>query len=453
MSDQLDELTHGDHCCLFFSSPVEQAHLTTAFLEKGLRRGERCLFVGDTASVDRMREGLKQQGLSVAAEEAKGRLVLSSERDYLDQGRWSTEKMLGFLQHAYDSALAGGYTALRAVGDVSWQVGPEQDYRDIVYYETLLDMFFIGKKIVGLCEYPRGKCPPDTLEGIFSTHRVAAVDSHVGANPHYVPAELLLEKNSAIRREKRVDWMTNQLVRLRQAEADRERAINEVVDANYQLAQMEKVRDAFGLFVTPEVADYLLSTPRRTWSRGVKRDVTVLFADVRSFTPFASRHAADAVVEALNSVFSRIAGPIHRHGGILNKFMGDGIMAVFGAPLDVPDHACAAVAAALEIQAEVGALSQERKGKGLDALEVGIGITSGEAAAGCVGTESRTEYTVIGPTVNLAARLENLAEPGGILLGPNTAARVKDRFALEALGPTTVRGMGEPVAVFAVKPS
>jgi class 3 adenylate cyclase len=448
----LPELANGDHCCLFFTSPQEQVRITAPFLHSGLRAGERCVFVGDDGEVEMIRAGLKDAGISVEQEARKGRLVMTSEREYLDGGRWSTEKMLGFLQQAYDGAMQDGFTALRAAGDVSWQVGPEQDYGQVVYYETLLDMFFIGKRMVGMCQYPRGKCPADVLGGILSTHKIAAIDAQVCPNPHYVPPDLLLEKNNEVRQRKRVEWMTSQLVRVNQAEAAQRSAVDQVVRAHEQLKRMEKVREAFGLFVTPEVVDHVLARPQETWRRGEKKLVTMLFADVRRFTPFADANTPETVVDVLNDILLRIVGPIQRHGGILNKFMGDGILALFGAPLELPDHARAAASAALEARDAIEELAAERRAQGLPPLHIGIGINTGEVVAGCVGTASRTEYSVIGHAANLTARLESAAGRGQILLGAETAKRLGPAFRRRPMGSLKLKGIATPVRVYELAP-
>lgn len=214
----LEDLSHGDHCCLLFDLPERQTETTAAFLAIGLERDEKSLYVGDADSVDRLRAGLKDAGIDLEKETRKNRLVLSSERDYLDNGKFNTDKMLSFLQKAYDSALSDGFSALRATGDVSWQIGPSQDFKDVVYYEALLDVFFLGKKMVGMCQYPRGKCPPETLAGILSTHRIATIEGEPCSNFHYLPPDLLIEKNAGTREQKRVEWMTAQLLRARRAE-------------------------------------------------------------------------------------------------------------------------------------------------------------------------------------------------------------------------------------------
>ena len=231
LKQALPRLSHGDHCCLFFNSPEEQGRVTSPFLAIGLERGERCLFVGGESAVEAVREGLRSEGVNVDSQERRNRLALTSSRDYLDRGHWRTEKMLGFLQHAYDDALAEDCTALRAAGDVSWQVGPHREYREIVYYEALLDLFFIGKRMVGMCQYRKDDCPPETLRAILNTHKIAAIDSNICANFHYVPPELLIEKDADARERMRVEWMTSQLLRVKRAEEERDAAQRQLLQA------------------------------------------------------------------------------------------------------------------------------------------------------------------------------------------------------------------------------
>jgi signal transduction histidine kinase len=217
----LADIAHGDHCCLLFSSEQDQLEVTVPFLALGIERGERSLYVGDPGSVERVREGCKSFGLDVAGEVTRGRLVLDSRRDFLEKDQFVTDRMLGFLQQAYDETLGQGYAALRAAGDVSWQVGPRSDFSDIVYYEALLDLFFLGKRMVGMCEYPRDRVPEEVLAGILDTHRTALFDRTVCHNSHYLPPELLIEKDTRAREAKRLEWVTSQLLRVRKAESDR----------------------------------------------------------------------------------------------------------------------------------------------------------------------------------------------------------------------------------------
>ncbi len=233
----LPEIAHGDHCCLLFSSPEHQLSVTVPFFALGLERGERSVFVGTADEIERLRTGLRESGVDLDRAVSRGRIAFVGEREYLESGKWSTEKMLGFLQRAYDETLGRGYSALRAAGDVFWQVGPEQDFGDVVYYENLLDVFFVGKRMVGMCQYPRERCPDEVLSSILGAHKIAAIDQEVCQNFHYLPPGLLLEKDAAARARQRTEWMTSQLLRARRAE-------EEILRLNRNLEERVKTRTA-----------------------------------------------------------------------------------------------------------------------------------------------------------------------------------------------------------------
>ncbi|MDE2293206.1 MAG: MEDS domain-containing protein, partial [Elusimicrobia bacterium] len=322
------DVSHGDHCCLLFSSPEQQARITAPFLAAGLERDERCVFVGDAASVEAVRGGLKDAGVAVDREADRGRLALTSAQDYLDGGRWRTEKMLGFLQTAYDSAMADRFTALRAAGDVSWQVGPDQDYSQVVYYEALLDVFFIGKRMVGMCQYPKNRVPAEVLTGILETHKVAAIDAELCSNSRYVAPQALLEKDPDAREGKRVEWMTAQLLRARRFEAERD-----ALEAQLRHAQkMEALGRLAGgvahdfnnlLTVILSCSDLLLTDPEA--GEGVKADVREIRAAgeraaalTRQLLAFTRRRAADVRVLSLNDV-------VRDMDRLLRRLLGGGV--------------------------------------------------------------------------------------------------------------------------------
>lgn len=183
---------------------------------------------------------------------------------------------------------------------------------------------------------------------------------------------------------------------------------------------------------------------------GARRPVTVLFLDVRGFTPLAEKLQPEEVVEILNSNFEMITQVIFKYGGTLDKFIGDAVMAVFNSPLDLPDHPLQAVLAAREIQVrarEIRARLEARYGR---SVQFGIGINTGEAVCGNIGSSTRMEFTAIGDAVNLAARLESNAKPGQVLISEAVWKAVRDRVATEPVGPITVKGKSEPVNVYAV---
>ena len=231
-------------------------------------------------------------------------------------------------------------------------------------------------------------------------------------------------------------------------ELAREKILREELHQAYaQLEQMEQIRETFGQFVTPEVAKFVLAGPQDFWKRGERKVVTVLFADVRSFTSFAECVEPEEAVSALNEIFALVIEAVQREGGILNKFIGDGLMALFGAPLPKKDHACTAARAALQARDAVESLAESRRKLGQHPLRIGIGLNTGEVVAGCLGTKDRAEYSVIGHTVNLGARLEEVAAPGQILLGPETDNLLRGAFELSETITLKIAGLSDPVPV------
>lgn len=235
------------------------------------------------------------------------------------------------------------------------------------------------------------------------------------------------------------------------SELARERAMRAELDkAHQELTRLNKVRAIFGQFATPEVARLVLAHPEDFQQRRELKNVTIMFVDVRAFTTFAAAVTPEAASEALNEVFGALQDRIHPEGGILNKLLGDGGMAVFGAPMPLKEHSAACARAALAVQDTLGALARRREAQGLQGLRVGIGINSGTVMTGCLGLKGRTEYSVIGPAVNLAARLEKVALPGQILVGPETSLALEPEFALKEMGMMAFRGVKEVVPVHAL---
>jgi adenylate cyclase len=214
------------------------------------------------------------------------------------------------------------------------------------------------------------------------------------------------------------------------------------------------VRQLFGRYVSRDVIDQLMADPARAALGGQKREMTVLFSDIRNFTT-ASEHAApEAVVAQLNEYFAAMVDVLFRHRGTLDKFVGDMVMGLFGAPLDDPDHADHAVAAALEMLEVLAGLNARWTAAGRPALDIGIGINSGEMIAGNIGSEAIMSYTVIGDAVNTGSRLESLNKQYGthILISDATRARLKRVVNTRPIGEVTVKGRAQAVTVYEVRP-
>ena len=216
------------------------------------------------------------------------------------------------------------------------------------------------------------------------------------------------------------------------------------------LREKEMIKRAFTRYVAREVVEEILKDPEQLVLTGERREVTVLFCDIRGFTPLAERLSPEQVVLLLNEFYTLMIETTFKHDGTLDKFLGDAVMAIFGAPIAHPDHAARAVKTAIDMRTGIAELNVRRAAVGKEPIRIGIGVSLGEVVAGTVGTEDRMEYTVIGDSVNLAARLESNAKPGRILISHRTYERVHDLVEVVALGPLKVKGKEEEVEVYEV---
>ena len=221
--------------------------------------------------------------------------------------------------------------------------------------------------------------------------------------------------------------------------------------AHKRLAREEVARANYSRFMPEYVVRQILENPGSFQLGGVNQLITVLFADVRGFTRLAEHTAPEQVVGLLNRYFSAMTEIIFAYGGTLDKYIGDGLMALFGAPTATPEDATHAVQAAVEMQRQMRHINTDLRAAGLPEISIGVGLHTGEATVGYVGSERRTEYTAIGDTVNLASRLESNAQPGQILISEAVVGACgTDRFTLAQQPPLTVKNRVQPVPVFAV---
>ena len=209
------------------------------------------------------------------------------------------------------------------------------------------------------------------------------------------------------------------------------------------LAEREKIREAFGTYLDREVAEYILSDAFD--EEGIELEVSVLFTDVKDFTSFAADAEAKEVVAALNRLFEVVVPVIARHGGHVDKFEGDGLLAVFGAPEPYRDHALRSTRAAVEICRRVNERAEAGE------LRVGVGVNTGRVVAGAVGGAGRLNFSVIGDAVNVAARVESMTREldHDVLLTAATADAMAGAVAAESVGTHELKGVGEPVELFA----
>jgi len=202
-------------------------------------------------------------------------------------------------------------------------------------------------------------------------------------------------------------------------------------------------------YLPSELRDRIISGSHRI--KGEQRHVTVLFADLVNFTRLASRLDAEEVFNLVNACFRRLVPHIHRYGGVVGDLVGDGIMAIFGAPDAHEDDPTRAVRTALDMQAEMQELSQELKADLKEPLQLRIGVNCGDVIAGTLEAGERRLYTVMGSTVNLAFRLQELAEPGGIVVSHEVRRQTEHQFDYHYLDDHKVKGIEGPVPVFEVR--
>ena len=253
--------------------------------------------------------------------------------------------------------------------------------------------------------------------------------------------------SDALVRLKQQEYVKVQPVRTGDELEDLATGFNTMVDG---LQERDKLKTTFGKYMTDAVVDHLMAG--KVQLGGEVLTATILFSDIRSFTSFSEKMDAKSLVALLNEYFTEMVDEVIKEDGVVDKYIGDGIMAVFGAPVAKPDTAIHAVRAAVGMRKALEALNEKLVARGMAAIKTGIGIHTGQVVAGNIGSEKRMEYTVIGDTVNLASRLESATKELGVavLISHDTYELVKDHFELRAIKEIHVKGREQPVMTYEV---
>ncbi len=217
-----------------------------------------------------------------------------------------------------------------------------------------------------------------------------------------------------------------------------------------RLVREELARAKFRRFMPPHVVDEILASPNTLSLGGTTSCITALFSDIRSFTSMSEKLQPQVVVQILNEYFADMTPIVFEHKGLLDKFMGDGLMALFGVPYACDTAASDAVAAAIQMQRRMHSVNDDLKAQGLKEISIGIGINTGTATVGYIGSRDRTDYTAIGDSVNLAARLEKQAGRGQIIISSSTFEAIGETFPVKPASQIIVRGREEPVQIYEV---
>ena len=213
--------------------------------------------------------------------------------------------------------------------------------------------------------------------------------------------------------------------------------------------EKRKIRDAFQHYVNPEITELIAQEPGRLRLGGERRPITVLFSDIRGFTGMAERVPPETLGELLNQYLEAMTDVVFAHGGLLDKYIGDAVMAFWGAPADCPDHAIRCCDAALDMRTALERLNLGWREAGLPQIEIRIGINTGDAIVGNFGSSRRFSYTAVGDDVNLASRLEQLNERygTGVLISASTRRAIGDEFVCREIDHTRVKGRAQHVTV------
>jgi adenylate cyclase len=220
--------------------------------------------------------------------------------------------------------------------------------------------------------------------------------------------------------------------------------------AHERLAREEVARANYSRFLPEYVVKQMLENPESFKLGGTSQTITILFADIRGFTRISEHAPPEKIVSLLNRYFSAMTEIIFAHGGTLDKYLGDGLMALFGAPTATPDDASNALNAAVAMQRRLMGINRELRDEGLPEIGVGMGLHTGEAIVGYIGSDRRSEYTAIGDTVNTSSRLESNARGGEILISDATAQAAHSRYKLQPREPIMVKNRQQPVSLWEV---
>jgi adenylate cyclase len=216
--------------------------------------------------------------------------------------------------------------------------------------------------------------------------------------------------------------------------------------------EKKELEKTFSKYVSREVLAHITEDPKRVTLGGEEKEITLLFSDIRGFTTLSEKMAPCDLIAVLNKYFSAMTEEILAQGGVLDKYIGDAIMAFWGAPIADPDQADHALAAARGMLSRLKKLNEELRAAGEPEINIGIGLYTGQAVVGNVGSEQRLSYTAIGDTVNVASRLEGLTKEYGapLIIGAPTKEKIKGNFNFRRLGGATVKGRKEPIEIYTI---
>jgi adenylate cyclase len=296
-------------------------------------------------------------------------------------------------------------------------------------WHVLMAVAFGAILVAARVEFRREGSLGAVFSGIYLDRTLRRIDRH--------DAERLSEVVNAIRSGRPVDQI---LARFRQEGMSREQAA--VLERSAE--ELSRVDELFRLYMAPQLAASLKRQPELARLGGEEREVSVLFADLAGFTSFSEERPASDVVEMLNRYWAEAVPVVVDEGGLIDRFAGDAIIVAFNAVSDQPDHAMRAARAALAIRSGTDRIAADHASW----PRFRIAVNTGPAVVGNIGADIQRSFTMIGDTINLAARLQATAPPRGVVIGPTTRADLGDLATVVPLGTTQLKGKREPVPIY-----
>jgi class 3 adenylate cyclase len=304
---------------------------------------------------------------------------------------------------------------------------------------VLLDIMMPGVSGLDVLKALRERHPRETLPVIMATAKDQAKDVvdalRMGANDYVT---------------KPLDFPV--VMARTEAQLSLKRAISEISRLNDQLQRRNQfISRTFGRYLSDEVVAGLLETPEGTRLGGEKRKVTLLMSDLRGFTALAERLEPEQVVRLLNNYLGAMAEVITRFQGTIDEFIGDAILALFGAPVDRPDDAVRAAACAVAMQLAMAEVNETNRRDGLPEVQMGVAVNTGEVIVGNIGSQTRAKYGVVGTNVNLVARIESFTLPGQVLVSQSTVDSAGETLMLGESRSFQAKGFKDPVTAYELK--